>query len=205
MTSRPCPCGATEGVRQYMNGPACPRCTPAALAGHPEPPAPDPANTAAGLQRAARARTAPTAARAPEPTLERAPARDAHAPAADLDAHRRGATYDPDTDHARLNGQMRKVYEFLARDCAPHTLAEISAATGAPEASISARFRDLWNLHRIPTDRWDHPPGGGPALYVVVAKDAVPEGQPHPLYPEAIAGEKRPSSAWKGAREKRAA
>lgn len=38
---RPCArCGATKDVRTYLNGPACPRHTPAALAGHQEPQAP---------------------------------------------------------------------------------------------------------------------------------------------------------------------
>ena len=38
MTTRPCFCGATEGVVVFMNGPACADHTPAKLAGHPEPP-----------------------------------------------------------------------------------------------------------------------------------------------------------------------
>jgi len=38
---RPCwRCGTHEGVQQYLNGPACPQHTPAALAGRPEPQAP---------------------------------------------------------------------------------------------------------------------------------------------------------------------
>lgn len=39
-----------RGERRYIVGWRCPRHTPAALAGHPEPPTPDPALTAAGLQ-----------------------------------------------------------------------------------------------------------------------------------------------------------
>lgn len=31
------PCGATQGVRPYLNGPRCPTHTPAALAGRAEP------------------------------------------------------------------------------------------------------------------------------------------------------------------------
>ncbi|OPG13679.1 hypothetical protein B1L11_06745 [Microbispora sp. GKU 823] len=35
-------CGNTQGVRLYLTGPRCPSCTPAAVAGHAEPPSPQP-------------------------------------------------------------------------------------------------------------------------------------------------------------------
>lgn len=38
-----------RGERRYKDGWRCPRHTPAALAGHPEPPTPDPCLTAAAL------------------------------------------------------------------------------------------------------------------------------------------------------------
>lgn len=38
MSGRACShCGSTDGVRLYTNGPRCPDCTPAALAGRKEP------------------------------------------------------------------------------------------------------------------------------------------------------------------------
>ncbi|WP_163275347.1 hypothetical protein [Cellulomonas iranensis] len=62
--ARPCwHCGARDGVRAYLNGPCCPRHTPAALAGHHEP-TPDPSTTLAALREraaiAAAAHQAPT-------------------------------------------------------------------------------------------------------------------------------------------------
>lgn len=60
----------------------------------------------------------------------------------DLDGPRGGVTFDPDRDGARLNRQMRDVFRVVA-DEAWHTLPGLSRATGHPEASISARLRDL--------------------------------------------------------------
>lgn len=55
---------------------------------------------------------------------------------------RDGKTFNPATDLHRLNAQAHRVYEFMwARDWV--TLAEIARVTGDPEASISARLRDL--------------------------------------------------------------
>lgn len=53
-----------------------------------------------------------------------------------------GPTYDSERDYDRLNAQMRRVFDIV-RDGHWHTLAEIAAATGDPEASVSARLRDL--------------------------------------------------------------
>ncbi|WP_087507911.1 hypothetical protein [Cellulomonas iranensis] len=51
--ARPCwHCGARDDVRTYLNGPACPQHTPAALAGHAEV-SPDPATTLAALRERA--------------------------------------------------------------------------------------------------------------------------------------------------------
>ena len=47
-----------------------------------------------------------------------------------------------DADVPRLTGQLLRVYEYLA-DGRWRTLAAISAATGAPEASASAQCRNL--------------------------------------------------------------
>lgn len=53
-----------------------------------------------------------------------------------------GATYDDDRDGDRLRAQFRRVWGVMA-DEAWHTLPEMSAATGDPPASISARIRDF--------------------------------------------------------------
>ena len=57
-----------------------------------------------------------------------------------------GVTYDPALDHRRLTSQLGRVYRALhgpSGYCLWRTLGEISATTGDPEASISARLRDL--------------------------------------------------------------
>lgn len=56
--------------------------------------------------------------------------------------HRQGITYDAEFDYARLNAQMRRVYDRIV-DGNWWTLADLSEATGDPESSISARLRDL--------------------------------------------------------------
>ena len=53
-----------------------------------------------------------------------------------------GATYDPRLDRARLNRQTEAVLRFMS-DGRWHTLPEAHEALGEPEASISARLRDL--------------------------------------------------------------
>lgn len=51
-------------------------------------------------------------------------------------------TFIEERDGARI-GKQREVVLDLMRDGKWRTLAEIAAATGAPEASASARLRDL--------------------------------------------------------------
>lgn len=53
-----------------------------------------------------------------------------------------GETYNADVDGARLFRQLSRVRTFM-RSGEWRTLAEISAAVGSPEASVSARLRDL--------------------------------------------------------------
>lgn len=53
-----------------------------------------------------------------------------------------GATYDPARDHDRLSHQLTEV-RTLMLDGSWRTLAEIAEVVGAPEASVSARLRDL--------------------------------------------------------------
>lgn len=55
---------------------------------------------------------------------------------------RAGETFDAKRDGKRLNAQSADVYRLM-RDRQWRTLAEISAVTGHPEASVSARLRDL--------------------------------------------------------------
>ena len=55
---------------------------------------------------------------------------------------RDGITYDHARDARRLAGQHARVLAFM-RDGEWHTLAEIASHTRDPEASISARLRDL--------------------------------------------------------------
>jgi hypothetical protein len=53
-----------------------------------------------------------------------------------------GSTYEPDRDHARLKGQLGRVY-ILMLDGRWRTLGEIAAAVAGSEAAVSARLRDL--------------------------------------------------------------
>lgn len=53
-----------------------------------------------------------------------------------------GATFDPETDCARLMSLLARV-ESLMRDGQWRTLSEISRITCGSEASVSARLRDL--------------------------------------------------------------
>jgi DNA-binding IclR family transcriptional regulator len=56
--------------------------------------------------------------------------------------HRDGSTYVHERDARRLAGQHCRVLAYL-RDGQWHTLAEIAEHTHDPEASVSARLRDL--------------------------------------------------------------
>jgi hypothetical protein len=53
-----------------------------------------------------------------------------------------GETYDPIRDGERLRKQLVAVRQAMA-DHEWHTLYALSLMTGAPEASVSARLRDL--------------------------------------------------------------
>lgn len=57
----------------------------------------------------------------------------------------KGETFSPIRDGRRLQDQCQRVHDFVVgRGWV--TLGEISKATGDPEASISARLRDLRNM-----------------------------------------------------------
>jgi hypothetical protein len=53
-----------------------------------------------------------------------------------------GETYAPPLDGRRLGAQLQAVYNEMM-DGGWHTLAAVAVATGASEASVSARLRDL--------------------------------------------------------------
>lgn len=56
--------------------------------------------------------------------------------------HYGGKTFDPVLDEERLNDQTIRIYRLM-NDSQWRTLAEIAAETCDPEASVSARLRDL--------------------------------------------------------------
>jgi len=55
---------------------------------------------------------------------------------------RSGETFDRARDGKRLNAQAADVFSYMQHG-QWRTLADIAAATGHPEASVSARLRDL--------------------------------------------------------------
>lgn len=63
-----------------------------------------------------------------------------------------GETYCPALDEQRLTSQLERVRHFMM-DGRWHTLAEIVAACGGTDASVSARLRDLrkprWSSHQV--------------------------------------------------------
>lgn len=54
----------------------------------------------------------------------------------------KGETYEPKLDQARLGRQLASVMAYMA-DGEWHTLREIAMDCRAPEASVSARLRDM--------------------------------------------------------------
>ena len=75
-----------------------------------------------------------------------------------------GTTYDPKLDRTRLSKQYRRVYAYMtlqARLGRKVTLQQISAATSAPEASVSARLRDMrkeeFGSHNLVSERSENP------------------------------------------------
>lgn len=76
----------------------------------------------------------------PEPVPAATVGQPVAAPATLLDFD--GATYRRARDQARLGGQLGRVTDALA-DGRWWTLAQLAEHTGDPEASVSARIRDL--------------------------------------------------------------
>ena len=86
--------------------------------------------------------------------------------------HFDGATIDDAQDHDRLKTLLDRVREYMA-DGQARSLAQIQAACGGSEASVSARLRDLrkdkFGGHQIDRDRLT----GGLYVYRMVAKEAT--------------------------------
>lgn len=89
-----------------------------------------------------------------------------------------GITYVPALDHARLNGQLLRVFDLM-KDGRWRTLAEIAAAVGSSEAAVSARLRDLRkdqygarevSRERIEGGLWKYRMGGSNARQAPGAK-----------------------------------
>lgn len=59
-----------------------------------------------------------------------------------IDGHREGGTFDHARDTDRLNRQARAVFNVM-KDGKWRTLKTIALLTNEPEASVSARLRDL--------------------------------------------------------------
>ena len=80
-----------------------------------------------------------------------------------------GKTYNPTLDKVRLNKQLTHVFQFM-KDGLWHTLFAVSTCTGYPEASISARLRDLrkdrFGAHTV--ERRRRTDGGGTWEYRLV-------------------------------------
>lgn len=77
--------------------------------------------------------------------------------------HFDGSDYDPALDHARLTGQILRVFGAM-QDGAWRTLDEIAALTGDPHASISAQLRHLrkekFGAHTVNKRRRGEPSAG---------------------------------------------
>jgi len=87
-----------------------------------------------------------------------------------------GQTFDPALDGPRLKGQTLDVFNLM-RDGQWRTLAQIAYATGHPEASLSARLRDLrkpkYGGHTVERRRLGDPTRGIWEYRVIVKGGAV--------------------------------
>ena len=89
-----------------------------------------------------------------------------------------GATYDRAQDEARLGKQLERVRRYM-RDGRYHTLRQISEALDYPEASVSARLRDLrkekWGAWVV--ERKRNTGGRGTYLYRLVPPAPQAQGR----------------------------
>lgn len=81
-----------------------------------------------------------------------------------------GITYEEKHDKVRLGLQFKKVKELMD-DHKWRTLREISESTQAPEASISARLRDLRKLGYTVERRRRGDPGRGIHEYRILSEN----------------------------------
>lgn len=89
-----------------------------------------------------------------------------------------GKTYDSTQDRGRLTAQLDDVRKLML-DGAWHTLEQIANAVSAPQASVSARLRDLRKdkFGGYTVERERVPGGNGLHRYRLIA----PAPQPKPL------------------------
>jgi hypothetical protein len=87
--------------------------------------------------------------------------------------HFGGSTYIPEFDQERLNHQSRLVYSLMI-DGEWRTLEEISAGTGAPQASVSARLRDFFTNTGWSNNGKEIPHRRGAPTHGPCGTDAVP-------------------------------
>lgn len=123
-----------------------------------------------------------------------------------------GATFSATRDGSRLAQQMGRVRRFMA-DGVWHTLAEIAAECDAPEASVSARLRDLrkprfgaWTVERryvsagLYEYRLSQPAVSTPSGAAGTTHDRDASGSVSPVQPSAPAasrpGAEGVSPAW---------
>lgn len=87
-----------------------------------------------------------------------------------------GPAYVPAEDHARLRGQLLRIFNYM-KDGTKRTLDEIESATGDPQASISAQLRHLrkkkYGSHQM--IRTKAPQGHGLCLYQVIVNEGEDE------------------------------
>lgn len=111
--------------------------------------------------------------------------------------HFHGKTYEPKHDQERLSRQVDRV-QALMEDSRRRTLAEISEATGDPEASVSARIRGLreeLGEHRVPLPRRRGGQKRGQWEYRLLPPGPDPDNAPKPK-PEKIRATKAKRTAW---------
>lgn len=103
-------------------------------------------------------------------------------PAPGSSAHFDGSTYKPDFDYSRLTGRQAALWVFMVLESAGawRSLAEISDATGYPEASVSAGLRDFrkpkWGRHMVEAKRVPCHERAGWWVYRIIPGD--PENPP---------------------------
>ena len=93
------------------------------------------------------------------------------------DPHFNGPDYDPSFDHARLTGQIKRIFRTMS-DARWRTLGEIAAITSDPQASISAQLRHLRKVrfggHIVEKQRRGNPGSGLWEYRLLVSETSQP-------------------------------